>query len=297
MTGTGLGAAAFRVCFASCLAGTLLGTPAYAQQQVEISFGSGLSTPRSDESYDSTYEPFFPNVEHTGLATQLLTLDTERAPVFWGAIDWLPSPHAGFEARVDYRRAPIGGANDPYHVSLRYTARPPPDFIPREFSFEQSDEWPDTDGELRQLTVTGGLLIHAGRAEGAGVRFFAGGGVTNVRGTLEPLGYTSFLLGGHSVLFPEEMQATARLEPTTHGGSGPGRRGARAAGWTCGDHRRGSTLHSTRDRRPRHAHGDSRSFVELREVPVDELQRVLDPSPLHIRPTTLDFTIGLRVRL
>jgi hypothetical protein len=279
------------------LAVLLLAPPAHAQQ-VEISFGSGIATALEEASYESRYEPILPNAEHTSLATQTLVLDGERAPLFWAGVDWLPSPHSGFAARVDYRRLPLGGVNGPYDVSLTYTARQPPDFEPDEFTYERSTEWPETDGELRQLTASVGVVVHAGRAEGAGARLFAGAGFTNVRGTLAPLGYTSFLLGGHSVLFPTEAQVTAELESTTKIGLSLGAElhaplGGRAALAVGVRYFLPQTMEV-----PVVPTGLAEgSPTPLREITAEELQRVLDPAPLTIRPTTFDITIGLRIRL
>jgi hypothetical protein len=275
----------------------LIATESHAQQ-VEISFGSGIATAAGDTTYDSSYEPLFPGVEHTGLATQTLLLDAQRAPLFWAGIDWLPSPHSGFAVRVDYRQLPLAGANTPYDISLTYVSRPPPSQEPTEFTFEKSVDWPPTDGELRQLTASVGIVAHAGRAGGAGARFFGGLGFTNLRGTLAPLGYTSFLLGGHSVLFEEQALVTAELESTTKIGLSVGAElhaplGGRAA-FTAGVR----YFYPQTMEVPVIPTGLVEGAPEpVRQISVEELQRVLDPAPLTIRPTTFDITIGLRIRL
>jgi hypothetical protein len=263
---------------AGALAMVLLAVPVQAQQVVEIAFGSGIATGLEDATYESSYQPVLPNVEHTSLATQTLVLDPQRAPLFWAGVDWLPSPHSGFSARVDYRRLPFGGVNGPYDVSLTYVARQPPGFEPAEFTYERSTEWPETDSELRQLTTSVGVVVHAGRAGGAGARLFAGAGITNVRGTLGPLGYTSFLLGGHSVLFPEDTQVTADLESTTTIGLSLGAElhaplGGRAA-LTAGVR---YFLPQTMEIPVVPTGLVEGSPAPLREVTADELQRVLAP--------------------
>jgi hypothetical protein len=278
--------------------GLLLFEDTSEAQQVDLAFGSGIATAPGNTNYESRYEPLLPNVEHTSLATQTLSIDPRPAPLFWGGVDWLPSPHSGFAARVEYRRLPVSGLNTPYDVSLTYTSRPPPSGEPTALTFEQSLDWPETDGELRQLTVSVGVIAHAGRPQGAGVRFFGGMGFTNVRGTLAPLGYTSFLLGGHSVLFEDHAQVTADLESTTKIGLSLG-----------------AELHAPLGGRAAFAAG-IRYFlpqtmevpvvptglvegapVPLREISAAELQRVLDPAPLTIRPTTFDVVAGLKIRL
>lgn len=267
-----------------------------AAQGVEVSFGSGLSLPVHDYTYASQYVPPFPFVEHTGVAFQTVTLDPSASPIIWGAVSWLSNGRAGLEVRIDWRRTPLGGVNTPYDVSLQYTASQPPDFVPRQFSFDRTYEWPDTDGHLQQFTATGAFVVHAGRPDGAGVRLSAGGGITTVSGEFEPLGYTAFRLGGHSVLIADELQVAMTLDSETTIGLSLGAE----AHAPLGEH--AAFVGGVRIFVPRtmdvsvHAQGLVNPEEALRDVPLSEIQDALAPTPLHIRPVTFDLTAGLSVR-
>lgn len=267
-----------------------------AAQGVEVSFGSGVALPVRDYTYDSQYVPPFPFVEHTGRAFQSLTLDPSLSPIIWGGISWLPNGRAGLEVRVDWRRTPLGGANTPYDVAVEYTARQPPDFVPRQFTFERTYEWPDTDGHLQQFTAAAAFVVHAGQPDGAGVRLSAGGGITTLSGEFEPLGYTVFHLGGHSTIFADELQATMTLDSKTTFGVSLGAE----AHAPIGEH--AAFVGGVRIFVPRTmdvpvlAKGILNPEQALRDVPVSEIQDALAPVALHIRPVTFDLTAGLSVR-
>ncbi len=274
----------------------MLPAPRVNAQQVEVSFGSGLSIPVRDTTYESRYLPPFPFVDHSGVAGQTISLEPGPGPMFWGALNWLRNSRAGLEVHVDYRRSSLSGANAPYDIAIRYVARQPPDFTPREFEFNNSLAWPDTDGHLDQLTVSAGLVVHAGRLQGAGARVFIGGGITNLRGQFDSLGYSTFALGGHSVIFPEDHQATMSLESTTTFGIGLGAeahaplndRVALVAGYR---------LFIPREMEvPLRVEQLTPIGATFRDVTVDEAQVALAPAPLRIRPITSEITAGLRVR-
>jgi hypothetical protein len=271
--------------------------PAAAAGQIEVSAGTGLSTFPRETTYESRYEPPFGPVERTGVARQVLTIDPDRAALVWASLGWFPARHLGFEGRVDYRRPRLSGANSDYEVSLRYLTRQPPDYTPREFVYESAQEWPDTSGHVGQLTATASVVLRAGDPGGANVRLLAGAGVTSVSGRLEPIGFSSFALGGHGVLFPEERMMSARIERTTAAGVATGaefavplaRRVALVAGWRLFV--------------PQRLDADIRvdGFAAadaggLRDVTFDAVQESLAPGRLSIRPVTSDLTAGLQIR-
>ena len=117
------------------------GAPARAQS-VEVAGGSGLAGGSGDGAFASTYSPPFPFVEHTGRASQQLTLQRDAGPLLWASVTWFGGPNVGLEGRVDYRRPGLHGANGPYAVTLTYTASQPPDFEPRQYSYESTTAWP-----------------------------------------------------------------------------------------------------------------------------------------------------------
>jgi hypothetical protein len=80
---------------------------------------------------------------------------------------------------------------------------------------QQSTPWPNTTGSLTQTAIGLNGVVRFGRA--AGVSATVSGGLTVHRfgGTVQPLAYTSFRLGGHSVLFQDDYRLSASFEPST----------------------------------------------------------------------------------
>jgi len=277
------------------LVGASWGAPAEAQT-VEVAGGSGLASGSGDGTFDSRYAPPFPFVEHTSLATQRLVLQRDHAPLLWTSLTWFPAAHVGLEGRVDYRRTGLHGANGPYTLSARYIARQPPDFVPRQYSFDSSSDWPDTTGHAGQLTATAAMVLRLGEPTRTTLRLMAGGGLTTVRGRFEPVGYSTFVLGGHSVLLSDDHRLSMRFGSATTLGVATGAElhvpmGGHAAavgGWRLFI--------------PRHmdlpvvADGLAASDTGINSLQWDEVQHTLAPSPIRWRPVTSDVSLGLVVR-
>ena len=265
-------------------------------QTVEVAGGSGLAGGSGDGAFTSTYAPPFPFVEHTGRASQQLTLQRDAAPVLWASLTWFGGAHVGFEGRVDYRHPGLHGVNGPYAVTLTYIARQPPDFIARQYSYDSSTEWPDTSGHIGQLNATAALVLRVGAPKGPSLRLLAGGGLTRVQGRFEPVGYTTFSLGGHSVLVADEHRLSMRLGSATTIGLATGAElhvpvGGHAAlvlGWRLFVPRQ-MELTVTAD-------GLAESDQGINPLQFDDVQRTLAPSPLQWRPLTSDLAAGIAVK-
>jgi hypothetical protein len=277
------------------LVGLARGASAQAQT-IEAAGGSGLAGGSGDGTFDSRYAPPFPFVEHTGLATQRLVLQRDRAALLWASLTWLPGSHVGVEGRVDYRRASVHGINGPYTISLRYVASQPPDFVPRQYSFDSSADWPETTGHVGQLTATAALVLRMGAPTRTTVRLMVGGGVTTLQGRFEPVGYSTFGLGGHSVLFADDHRLSVRFGSATAFGVAAGAElhapmGGHAAGvvgWRLFIPRP-LDLDVTVD-------GLAASDTGINALKLDDAQRTLAPPPVRWRPLTSDVTLGIAVR-
>jgi hypothetical protein len=277
------------------LAGVSWSTPAQAQT-VEVAGGAGLAIGSSDGTFDSRYAPPFPFVEHTSLATQRLVLQRDGAPVLWASLTWFPAAHVGLEGRVDYRRTDLHGVNGLYIVSVRYIASQPPDFVPREYSLDSSSDWSDTTGHAGQLTATAALVLRVGKPTRTTLRLMGGGGLTTVRGRFEPVGHTTFGLGGHSVLVADDHRLSMRFGSTTAIGVAAGAEvhlpmGGHAAavvGWRL--------LIPRQMDLPVVADGLAAANMGINVLQFDDVQRTLAPSPIHWRPVTSDVTLGIAVR-
>ena len=108
----------------------------------------------------------------------------------------------GVQGAFTATSADVGAANGNYDTFLRYISSQPPDYQPSEYTYEQSTPWAPTTGTIgyRSLAV-GGVVrwrTDSGRVGGT----LAGGvDIDWYTGELESLGYTQFILGGHSTLF------------------------------------------------------------------------------------------------
>jgi hypothetical protein len=155
-----------------------------------------------------------PSPDATGHLGQSLLLDPASGFGFEFGANVFPSRHVGFQVFVSRVASDLGGTNTPYEIELRYTSRPPPSYQPTEVTIARTMAWPDTTGRLRQWTLGAGPAL---RWQRPAVSLVVSGGLAWVRlsGEAEPLGYTRFWLGGHSVLFSEEFRVRAALGPSS----------------------------------------------------------------------------------
>ena len=108
----------------------------------------------------------------------------------------------GIQGALTVTSADVSGTNGNYNTLLRYISNPPPDYQPRENTVESSSPWGSTTGTLGHRAIAIGGVVRwrttAGRVGGT----LAGGlDIGWFTGELESLGYTQFILGGHSTLF------------------------------------------------------------------------------------------------
>ena len=172
--------------------------------RAEIWGAWAIAAPMGDGRLESAYEPPM-RLGGTPLdsrASQVLSVEAAAgygidlgANIFFSRV-------FGIQGAFTATSAGLGGTNGDYHTFLKYSSNPPPDYQPRESTAEQSMPWEATTGtlECRSLAI-GGVVrwrTHTGRVGGT----LAGGVDIEWRsGEIESLGYTQFILGGHSTLF------------------------------------------------------------------------------------------------
>jgi len=125
------------------------------------------------------------------------------------------SPRAGFESWMAWDSTGTDATSGDYFTALRYLSRPPPSNDPVLVDYSQSTPWPAVRvSSARWTTAVNGVgrWGTAGRVSGT-----ISGGLAFVRVTAsaDPLGYTTFGLGGHSTLFANEYRLSTDTEPTT----------------------------------------------------------------------------------
>jgi len=132
------------------------------------------------------------------------------------------SPHGGFESWMSWDSTATDAASSEYFTSLRYVSRPPPSNDPVLVDYSQSRPWPAVRvASARWTTAVNGVVrwSTAGRMRGT-----VSGGLAFVRVTAsaDPLGYTTFGLGGHSTLFANEYRLSTDTGATTVTGANVG---------------------------------------------------------------------------
>lgn len=120
----------------------------------------------------------------------------------------------GIQGTFTATSANVSGTNGDYDTFLRYISSQPPDYQPREHTYEQSTPWAPTTGTLGYRSLAIGGVVRWRTATGRVGGTLAGGvDIDWFTGELESLGYTQFILGGHSTLFP--VTHRVRVRPST----------------------------------------------------------------------------------
>ena len=279
---------------AASLCVLLSSAPALAQQG-GIWLAGGTSSADGGRIATDYEPPLLFGLEGVSRATQTVEIDRAFAPLVEAGAQWFPIRHVGLELWVSRERADEFTASTSYDRTLTYISRPPPDNLPRQFTYEQRTEWPPVRVASRRWTM--GLNVAVRPAIATRVAWSISGGLSRVRvsGDVEPLGFTSFVLGGHSVLFPSEYQLNARLDPVW---------AWRANAGTMLDVRLAEHLALTMAARATFGDdlhpslrvtGADLSLAGFEPPPVDEISAHLSSSSVEISTTSVRVLAGLKV--
>jgi hypothetical protein len=263
-------------------------------QSVEVSGGIAFILTQPTLTYETRYVPPANFAEFTGQAGQTLTLERRRRPALWGSVGWFPAPRAGLEVRVRYRSLNVEGTSSPHRVAYTYTSRQPPDYVPRQYSFEHADPSPDPEGNLRELSFD---LLGVGRfGDPRKVQMRVSGGLAllAVSGTVRPVSLTSFRLGGHAVLFSDRQELTLAIDRTWTVGAVGGVEIHHAFTPRAGFVAAGRVLVPGALDAPVRVTAVSQGLFTLTPA---EAQQALRPAPFRWRPWTLDALVGIRLSL
>jgi len=160
----------------------------------------------------TTYAPpLLPAGESSSRGGQTLTLDRRRALGFEGGVNLFARQHVGVQILASRSAADLSGANGPYRLDMTYVSRQPPDSTPQTFSVHESIPWPDTTGSVSLFTASLNGVVRLGGPDHPSVTASAGLTYGRVSGTARALGYTTFRMGGHAVLFSDEYHLEVAL--------------------------------------------------------------------------------------
>jgi len=182
-------------------------------QQVEV-WGAfaGVATAPAGDLVSAFSPPLLFGTDFTSRAGQTLVMDGSRGTGLQGGVNVFPAAHVGVQVLVDHAAVDLSGANRPYSVALTYVSRPP-NSAPIVVSTTQLVPWPSTSGSVDQTTVGLNAVVRAGRARAVNATVSGGLAVYRISGSVQPIGFTAFRLGGHSALFSDEYRVAASLGP------------------------------------------------------------------------------------
>jgi hypothetical protein len=151
--------------------------------------------------------------DFTSLGGQALAVDTRFAVGMTGGINVFPSAHVGLQVLLDRASFDVGGTNGAYATALQYVSRQPPNDATQIVNTGGSIAWPDTSGSLTEFAIGLNAVVRMGRPERLSVTVSGGPSYYRISGSVQPLGYTTFHLGGHSVLFEDAYRLAVSLTP------------------------------------------------------------------------------------
>lgn len=215
MTGGGVRPGRAGALAACILAGALTEAAAGEAGRVRVWLGPSLGVSSMSTTWASRYVPPFTYVEHSGTAEQALPVEGGAGAGLTLGLAVEVAPHVALEVLASGWRSALGGDAGTYDVDLRYVSFPPPSYQRTENHIRRSEEGPAAGGRLETLALAANFSV-SGRAASR-VRLGASGGLAWLRttGRLEGLTYSSYHMGGHSTVWPEDMELAAEVRPVS----------------------------------------------------------------------------------
>jgi hypothetical protein len=180
----------------------------------------GLATQGQSTVTTAFEPPLLFGLQGSAAGSQAVQIDGSTGIAFEAGAQWFPSRVVGLEVWVS-RDASDDQTPSVYETSLTYISRPPPDNLPREFQYDASQPI-DVATAIERVT----LGVNAALRPIASRRFswIVSGGMARVRTTCDaaPLGFSTFVLGGHSTLFSNEYRLTVDCEEASTWGANVG---------------------------------------------------------------------------
>jgi hypothetical protein len=166
--------------------------------------GASLAGAAFDTAYVSRYAPPLAGVPHESSATQTLPLDAAMGHGLQIGLERTLGAHVAIQLLGESAESDITGEPGQYDVRIVYMSRPPPSNEPTVVESRRSEARPAATGELETWIVAANVAIRLDAGSRARVGFSAGPAWIRTSGQAESLVYTTYSLGGHSVLFSED---------------------------------------------------------------------------------------------
>jgi hypothetical protein len=174
---------------------------------------SGVVAGPSAEMVSRYSPPLLFDGDFNSRGGQTLAADARAAVGVSGGINLFPAKRFGLQVLVERATCEASAANAPYTIALQYVSRPPPSGDPQIITLNQSIAWPDTSGSLTEWTVAFNAVARIRPSDRVSVIISAGPAYARVTGEVQPLAFTTFQLGGHSVLFQNNYRLAASVGP------------------------------------------------------------------------------------
>jgi hypothetical protein len=165
----------------------------------------------------SSYSPplLLDGSDYTSHASQTVTFDSQNNIGLETGVNLFFARHAGLQLIFDRRSPDVKGTNGPYDVTVNYISRPPPDNQTLPVTLNRSAPWPDTTGSITQSTFSANGVVRVGTSSRIDATLSGGLSIHRLSGTVQPVGFTQYNLGGHSTLFENEYRLAMSLGPTS----------------------------------------------------------------------------------
>ena len=272
---------------------------AAAGQTVEIRGGLVLANPGVDSSFTTNYTPTLVNsTDSSGHAGEQVSLGSPRPRGLEGAVGVFFSPHAGLEVTASWLRTDLDGRLGDYGVTLDYTSRQPPDYTPKPYtSSTVAPGGARLSGSLTHLTLSAAAVGRWALSPRLTAHLSGGLSYARASGHADPLDYTVFHMGGHSVLMSDsyklqyDLEATHTVALTVGGGLD-----VTLAPWLAlaADAR---YIAAADVDMPIVVSGvDNTSEIYLGQQDVAVIQQTLRPGSVKVSPSRARFVLGLKIR-
>ena len=166
--------------------------------------------------------------------------------------------------------------------------------MPTQYTIERSDPQPDPEGHLRDLSFDLLAVGRFGDPRRIQLRLSGGLAILAISGDVQPVAFSHFQMGGHSVLFSDQHELTMAFERTWGFGAVAGvevhRSLTRRAGLVAG-------IRALVPRTINAAASVTQVSESLFTLSPAEAQQALRPSPFRVRPWTFDVLVGVRLSL
>ena len=267
-------------------------------ESIEIFSFFNLRFGSVDTAYMHSYILDFSAGHPESFASQTLTLQDRTSCGFNAGVSFPLHRSLRFKLSVNYSRSLLKGENSPYQIHLEYISMPPPNYTPIKIISDHSLEWTETQGSLKTLSFLLNLEYAHALSKNMTVSFSAGGGLYWIFGDFNPLGYTEYWLGGHSVLMSEYYLLMLKIPSSNKIGinvdMGLAHRlskklfiAANIAYHLCGDLSIEPSLDYALYRC---------SLDRIDESKLNQIQNDLDFGPLEINPSFFSLNIGFKYR-